>query len=182
VSANAWRAETAALARRLDAAFRRIEERLRAPEDELRRAPSPGSWSALEVAEHTALMNHHVLLLAAKIETRGRARFARGERPQPEPTRLEALEKLAERGFRWESPEHMVPAGQATAQEIAAALRNQRRRCLALLARTREGQGALHSISMSVVGTKLDLYGYLTLVALHLERHGAQIERALARD
>lgn len=179
MSATAWRAQTGRLARRLRAAFRRIEDRLGAPEAELRRSPAPGSWSALEIAEHAALMNHHVLLLLGKIAARCEARLARGERPPEELSRFDSLERLAERGFRWDSPEHMVPGGHATAREIAAGLRHQRRRCLLLLARMRKGEGALHSISMSVVGEKLDLYQYLALVALHLERHGAQIDRAL---
>ena len=76
----------------------------------------------------------------------------------------------------------MVPGGHATAREIAGSLREQRRRCLALLTRMRDGEGALHAISMSVVGAKLDLYQYLALVALHLERHGEQIDRALGSD
>ncbi|MFN0008387.1 MAG: DinB family protein [Planctomycetota bacterium] len=174
-----WRAGTRRLARRLAGGFRRIEERLGAPEEALRRSPGPGSWSAIEVAEHAALMNHHVLLLVEKIAARCEERLARGEHPPEEPSRFEVLEKLAAREFHWESPEHMVPGGHATAREIAASLREQRRRCLALLARMSDGEGALHSISMSVVGEKLDLYQYLTLVALHLERHGAQIDRAL---
>ena len=182
MSTAAWRAETRRLARRLSLAFRRIEARLRAPDAALRRAPAPGSWSALEVAEHAALMNHHVLLLVGKIAARCEARLASGERPPEEPSRLDALEMLAERGFRWESPEHMVPGGHATAREIAGSLREQRRRCLTLLTRMRDGEGALHAVSMSVVGGKLDLYQYLALVALHLERHGEQIDRALGRD
>lgn len=179
MSAPAWRAETGRLGGRLASAFRGIEERLEASEETLRRSPGPGKWSAIEVAEHAALMNHHVLLLVEKIAARCRERLARGERPPKEPSPSDLLEKLAAPSFRWESPEHMVPGGHATAREIAVSLCEQRRRCLALLARMPDGEGALHSISMSVVGQKLDLYQYLTLVALHLERHGAQIDRAL---
>jgi hypothetical protein len=171
--------DSARLARRLDAAFRRIEERLKFPKEALARTPASGAWSAIEVAEHVSLMNHHVLILLEKIAARCEARLALGERPPAEPARADRLEELAERGFRWESPEHMVPRGHATAREIAASLREQRRSCLGLLARMPDGEGSLHSISMSVVGQKLDLYQYLTLVALHLERHGAQIDRAL---
>ena len=184
MSAPAWRAETARLARRLSSAFRRIEERLGASEADLRRPGEEGGWSALETAEHAALMNHHVLLLLGKIAARCESRLSRGERPPTAPARpneIGELGRLAERAFRWESPAHMVPGGHATPREVASALRRQRQRCLALLARMPEGEGALHAISMSVVGGKLDLYGYLALVALHLERHGAQIDRALRR-
>ena len=181
MSREVWRAETGRLARRLSSAFRRVEERLESDGASLRRAPPGGGWSALEVAEHAALMNHHVLLLLDKIAARCAEKAARGERPPPDPSPLADLEKLAGREFRWESPGHMVPGGHATPREIAGTLRRQRRRCLALLARMREGEGALHAISMSVVGGKLDLYRYLALVALHLERHAAQIDRALGR-
>ena len=41
-------------------------------------------------------------------------------------------------------------------------------------------EGALHTVRMSVVGERLDLYQFLALVDLHLERHLAQLERAAA--
>ena len=158
--------------------MRRVEDGLRASGTELRRAPAAGSWSALEIAEHTALMNHHVLLLVETLAARCRARLARGERPPAEPSRLDFLERLAGREFRWQSPAHMVPGGHATSRELAATLRAQRRRALALLARMRDGEGALHRVSMSVVGRNLDLYQFLALIALHAERHASQMDRA----
>jgi hypothetical protein len=167
------------LARRLSSAFNGIEVRLRAPADVLALSPGPGSWSPIEVAEHVALANHHLILLVEKIAARAQARARRGERPPLEPSRFDLLERLASREFAWQSPPHMVPSGVATAREIAACLRGQRRRCLALLAGVRDGEGALHTISMSVVGGRLDLYQYLALVALHMERHARQMDRII---
>lgn len=180
MNASAWRRETGALARRLSRAFLEIEGRLAAGGGALARTPGRGAWSALEIAEHVALTNHHLLLLVGKIAARARAKIARGEEPPGEPSRLDHLERLAARDFAWTSPEHMLPAGQATPREIAGALREQRRRSLALLAAMRDGQGALHTISMSVVGERLDLYQYLALIALHMERHADQMDRALS--
>jgi hypothetical protein len=179
VGAKSWGEFVAGLALRLANTFAEVEAQMSAPREDLERPPGHAGWSALEAAEHVALANHHLLLLAEKIAARSRARLARGERPPEEPSRLDSLEKLASRAFAWESPEHMLPAGGATPREIAACLREQRRRCLALLARMPGGEGALHRISMSVVGARLDLYQYLGLIALHMERHARQMARAL---
>lgn len=180
MSASAWRRETGALARRLSRAFGEIQRRLRDGGDALERPPGPRAWSALEIAEHVALTNHHLLLLVRKIAARARAKIARGEEPPSEPSRLDHLEGLAARDFAWTSPEHMLPAGQATPREIAGTLLEQRRRSLALLASMRDGEGSLHAISMSVVGERLDLYQYLALIALHMERHADQMDRAIS--
>ena len=171
---KSWREEIPRLARRLARAFDGIEERLARP---LRRTGAAG-WSAAEVAEHVALANHYLLLLAEKAAAKGIARRARGTPLHPEASSWERLERIAERDFAWESPEHMRPSGSITAREAAAMLRVQRRRALRLLERTRDGSGALHTISMSVAGTRLDLYQILAFVALHMERHARQMDRA----
>jgi hypothetical protein len=46
------------------------------------------------------------------------------------------------------------------------------------------GQGSLHRIRMSVVGDddRLDLYQFLAVLALHLERHAAQARRTQERS
>ena len=40
-----------------------------------------------------------------------------------------------------------------------------------------DGQGSLHSIRMSVIDARLDMYGWLGLIAVHGERHLRQLER-----
>ena len=77
----------------------------------------------------------------------------------------------------WETPDHMRPTGSLTTPETVALLSAQRRRALGLLARARDGAGALHAISMSVAGARLDLYQLLAFVALHMERHAWQMDR-----
>ncbi len=172
-----WHVALPRLARRLDRAFKAIDERLGESELRPRRTHTPGAWTGLEVAEHVVLTNHYLLLLAGKIAARGIARARRGN-PAPEvASEWESLEAIASRDFAWTSPEHMVPSGAATARELRARLSEQRRRSLSLLLRTRRGEGALHSVSMSVVSVRLDLYQLLAFVALHMERHAAQIDR-----
>lgn len=175
-----WGAAADRTAHRLARASLAIEARLRAPSGILARRPTEsGAWSALETAEHAALVNHHLLLLVEKIAERARKKRSEGVAPPAEVSPIDDLEKLSARSFAWESPEHMLPAGLATAPEIARALAGQRRRCLALLREMRDGTGALHAISMSVVGSKLDLYQYAALIALHMERHVRQMDRAM---
>ena len=174
MTARTWREEIPRLARRLAAAFDGIEERL------AHRSQEKGGvgWSAAEVAEHVALANHFLLLLAEKAAEKGVARRAAGLLPPGEASRWEHLERIADREFAWESPSHMRPTGSVTERETIAMLRLQRRRALGILERTRDGSGALHTISMSVAGARLDLYQILAFVALHMERHARQMDRA----
>lgn len=169
-----WRDAIPRLARRLARAFDGIEERLRRPPCR----PRAAGWSAEEIAEHVARSNHYLLLLAEKAAAKGIARRARGVALPREASAFEDLERIAAREFAWESPEHMLPRGSVTARETAAVLSEQRRRALRLLARTRDGAGGLHTISMSVAGARLDLYQILAFVALHMERHARQMDRA----
>jgi hypothetical protein len=181
VSPETWREALPRLARRLDRAFAGIDERLDLAESLLGTRPARGAWSALEIAEHVVLANHYLLLLAGKIAERGIARARRGERIPEVASDWGSLDAIASREFAWTSPEHMVPSGGATARELRALLSEQRRRCASILHRTRRGEGALHDVAMSVVGSRLDLYQLLAFVALHLERHAAQMHRALGR-
>ena len=170
---ESWPDACARLASRLARAFEGIDRRLR------RRPPAARGegWSAEEIAEHVVLANHFLLLLAGKIAAKGVARRDRGIPLPREASGFEHLERLAARDFAWETPEHMRPTRSVTASETAAILSEQRRRALRLLARTRDGAGALHSISMSVAGARLDLYQLLAFVALHMERHARQMDR-----
>lgn len=143
--------------------------------------PAPDAWSVGEIVEHVVRMQRYVLLLVEKIGRRALRRLEAGERP---PATLEAtteLEILADADRAWTSPEHMRPTEGPARDQLALELAEQRRRCLEWLARLPAGEGALHSIRMSVVNRRLDLYGYLRLIDVHLARHLAQLERTLAR-
>lgn len=171
-----WEDALAALRARLRAAFAALDRALEDDEAALRRRPRDGAWSPLEVAEHVALVDHFLLLLAAKIADRGRARAARGLAPPEEPSSLAALERIASRDFRWPAPEHMLPRGGTTAAELRARIAGDLARCEALLDSAPRGEGALHAITMSVVGERLDLYQFLAVIALHAERHARQAQ------
>lgn len=140
--------------------------------------PAPDSWSPSEVVEHVALMQRYVLLLARKIAARGMKRASQGAALPDVPSEVSMLQELAQKHFRWPHPAHMTPTGGRPRSELARELREQCAGFLALLAAASHGEGALHSVRMSVVGERLDLYQFVALVDLHLERHLAQLERA----
>ena len=173
-AAPRWEEAVAALRARLRAAFAALDRALEGDPAALGRRPREDAWSPLEVAEHVGLVDRFLLLLAAKIADRGLARAARGLAPPERPSSLAALERIAARDFRWPAPEHMLPRGGATAAELRARLAGDLARCEALLDRAPRGEGALHAITMSVVGGRLDLYQFLAVIALHAERHARQ--------
>lgn len=181
-----WSARRAELEARLGRAFEALGRWCAADERLLACRPAPDAWSAGEVLEHVALANRYLLLLADKLARRALRRAAAGARP-PDAPRDEALlaelEQLARRERRWPHPAHMAPTGEARVRELTEAFAAQRARCLALLAAAPAGEGALHAVRMSALADgsrKLDLYGWLTLVALHAERHLAQLARCRA--
>jgi hypothetical protein len=141
--------------------------------------PAEKSWSASEIAEHVALANRYLLILADKIAVAARRRFERGETIPQGPLGLERLQSIARSDFRWPHPAHMAPTGAVPRADIEAELARQRAQCLALLDGMPAGEGRLHQIRMSVLGEgeRLDLYGYLAFLGLHVARHAQQIER-----
>jgi len=144
-------------------------------EEDVRRAD--GGWSVSEICEHLTLVHHYLLILVEKIRTRSLKRLAAGERPRAEPSRLEQLEGLASRERAWSSPEHMLPGGERTRDEIRTRLEADRTRCLALLRELPDGEGSLHTIRFSPADARLDLYQFLGVIDLHLRRHLAQMRR-----
>ncbi len=174
-----WPRAIAQLRARIQRAFDALAPWLDAQPELLDFHPRPDSWSVGEVCEHVTLTNRYLLILARKIGIKSGRRLAAG-RPWPDgPPRFEHLERLGARTFRWERPEHMAPTGRAPMAALCEELDAQRAECLALLARMPGGEGTLHRIRMSAVegDDRLDLYQYLAVVALHLERHVAQMER-----
>ena len=185
---SAWRAFVDDLARRLRACFAELGERLNAPGERLAHRAHAHSWSNLEIAEHVVLVNRYLLILADKIARKARRRSSNGDAPSGAPSRLDALEKLASSEFEWPAPAHMRPTGTATIVEISERLREQLAHCVDLLAAMPNGEGSLHRIRMSVVvggDDRLDLYQFLAVVALHMERHARAMRRneeAFARE
>jgi hypothetical protein len=73
----------------------------------------------------------------------------------------------------------MLPTGRVTLEEVRATLSEQRRRALAVLDMRPDAAVHLHTIRMTVLGpdARLDAHEFLTFIALHVERHAAQVHR-----
>ena len=73
----------------------------------------------------------------------------------------------------------MQPQGVLATQRIQEGLQGDLESCRRELQALPPGAGTLHRIKMSVVGPEamLDLYQYLEVIALHGERHLAQLKR-----
>lgn len=139
--------------------------------------PTPEAWSVREILEHVTLTNHYLLILVDKLAAKCRKRLAAGQAPPSAPSPTADLERIAARAFRWPHPEHMTPTAELDRAELDRRLRADRDRCLALLGEFPDGGGALHTIRMSVVDARLDLYQFLAVIDLHARRHARQMER-----
>jgi hypothetical protein len=174
---SAVEADVKELARALEQEFAALAPWLALEDPLWSKRPRSEAWSPREVLEHVVLMQRYVLLLVDKL---GQRSLRRSAAAATLPERLDPaaeLEALARVERRWEHPAHMTPSGTLGREALAAELDEQRRRCRQWLERLPRGEGALHSIRMSVVARKLDLYGWLRLVQQHLARHRAQLER-----
>lgn len=129
-------------------------------------SPSEGAWSVLQVAEHVASAEQLMLKM-----------FQAGT-PNPELPDLEKdrmiLTKMLDRTERFPAPERVVPTGrykalshavsefrrtrEQTIAEVRAIDQDFRKRC------------ARHPLGV------FDGYQYLTIMALHAERHALQID------
>ena len=139
--------------------------------------PAPDAWSVREILEHVTLTDHFLLILVEKLAARCRKRLARGDEVPAEPSDVTHLERIARREFTWQHPEHMTPTGELEPASLDRQLCADRDRCLALLDEFPDGGGALHTIRMSVVDARLDLYQFLAVIDLHARRHVRQLER-----
>jgi len=143
--------------------------------------PAPDAWSIREVLEHVTLTDRYLLILVDKIAARCRKRRGSDASPGAPTASASDLQRIAGREFAWTHPEHMTPTGRVERAELASRLDGDRARCLGLLDEFADGAGALHSIRMSVVDARLDLYGFLQVIDLHARRHVRQMERNRAR-
>ena len=179
-----WPAAVEDLSGRLSSSFAQALRWVEVDDDVWRARERPGerppSWSVGEVLEHLVLTHHHLLILCDKLAHKSANRLAEGAAPEPGPPSFEALERLAAASVDWPAPEHMLPTGRATRGEVRAGLERDRARCLALLRAHPAGEGSLHTIRFSPADARLDLYGFLGVIELHLRRHLAQLERARA--
>lgn len=175
------KARSAEVRRRLEVAFAQLDSALiSAGARVAQRAPAISPWSPLDVAEHVMLTNHFLLKLAEKCARKSARKLMRGDAaPTKGRIGVDRLESIASREFRWDAPEHMLPRGSVTLEAVRATLAAQLRQSLSLLDLVAAGEGSLHTIRMTVLGpdARLDVYEFLMFIALHAERHTAQVRR-----
>ena len=174
-----WEATIQDLSLRLQRAFGAARTWLDVPDRLFDHRPPDGGWSVREICEHLTLADRYLLILAGKIRDKSRRRALAGQSVTKSPPRFEHLETLARRELAWTHPAHMTPAGRLDRAELDRRLGADLEACLALLREMPAGEGSLHRIRMSVVpgDDRLDLYQYLTVIALHVERHLEQLRR-----
>lgn len=146
---------------------------------------SSGGWSVMQILEHVTLTNHYLLLLirrgAEKALKRAETTELNDEMLKHYELTTPTMEEIGiPSTFQWTNPDHMTPTGKPTLQEIRAKLRYQLGECLDQLDLLRNGEGILHTTTMSVNNLgKLDVYQYLYFLALHVKRHVLQIQKLL---
>jgi DinB family protein len=79
--------------------------------------------------------------------------------------------------FSWVRPEHMVPEGKMSPNEIRQKLMAQRDECLSILNKLPNGTGTLFTANMSVAKIgRMDLYQWIYFLAQHARRHLSQLD------
>jgi hypothetical protein len=170
------------LARELEEAFARLDQRFELPPDILQwRREYTGAWSVAEHLEHVCLANHFLMLTITKGCAKARRRAA--EEPVPEgESDLSPLAPIALPGaFPWEVPAHMLPTGRRNPAATRAELKNQRERTLELLAGMPNGEGRLCRIRMSVHSLgEIDMYQWLYFLVQHARYHLALVDEGIS--
>jgi len=178
------RSRAAEVRRRMESAFANLDSALFSAGGRVNeRASAISPWSPLDVAEHVTLTNHFLLKLAEKGARKSARKLIRGDAaPMKGRIGVDQLESVASHDFRWEAPEHMLPRGAVTLEAVRATLATQCRQSLSLIDMLPAGEGTLHTIRMTVLGpdARLDVYELLVFIALHAERHTAQVRRILS--
>ncbi len=161
----------------LTSVFDEIDGWFEKPTDSRSFRPQSGGWSVDEVVEHITLTNHYLLLVIRKSTRKALARAVpQGPMTEAE-SDLKRLEPIGERGaFHWPRPDHMVPSGDVSSEEVRSLMRDQVRECFDVLDSLGGGEGSLHRVRMSVNNAgHLDVYQWLQFLALHARRHLAQM-------
>jgi hypothetical protein len=143
--------------------------------------PEVSAWSVLDVAEHVSLTNRSLLVLAEKCARKSAAKLARGAAAEDERSEIGRLERIAGRDFHWDAPAHMVPTGKVALDAVRATLAEQKHAALSLLDALPRGSRRLHTIRMAFVepDMRLDALELVAFMALHIERHTAQVQRIM---
>lgn len=143
----------------------------RLSEADRQRRPGEGRWSAAEILEHLASVEHAV---AKMIATRGREPVPPGQAP-PVPMAAERMAQIRVRDKRIDVPDALRPKGTMTAADAVAALAVSREALLDA-ARAADPVALEHRTYLHAVIGRLTLCDWLAFVAHHEARHAAQID------
>ena len=163
----------------LDSAFGALDRCFDLGADALAYRPRDGGWSIAAILEHVTLTDHFLLLVIRKGRDKALKRAAAGTAIQGNVRDLDALAPIGHPdAFPWLRPDHMVPTGGLSSDDIRARLQAQHQEALAILRSLPRGEGSLHLVRMSVQDLgKLDLYQWLAFLALHARRHHIEAQR-----
>lgn len=139
------------------------------------------NWSINEILEHISLTNRFLLILIEKgtkkaLNKAKMQSFDKRLVSLKDEFNLEKLEEIATNSFVWEHPEHMQPKGDLF--NVPIQLAEQFAKCREFLAQMPNGEGFLHTTTMTVNGLgKIDVYSYIYFLAKHAKRHIKQMQK-----
>jgi hypothetical protein len=144
--------------------------------------PANGGWSSMQVLEHIMLTSHFLLIIIDKgvVKAKRRALTMPVREDWDNYTFVSgALNDVAiHKSFAWDRPIHMEPTGDMSLGEVRDRILKQFSLCEGYLELLRNGEGTLHSTTMTVNGIgRLDVYQYIYFLILHAKRHLTQLER-----
>ncbi len=144
--------------------------------------PQNDGWTIFEILEHIYLTNHFLLKLIEK----GYQKALKNINNLDLESELKNYDFMNEnlkgigkhKSFIWNRPEHMIPTGVMSLNEISENLNFQKNQCLNYLDEMPNGEGVLYKITMTVnqLG-KIDVYQYIYFLAMHITRHSIQMEK-----
>jgi hypothetical protein len=140
--------------------------------------PASDTWSVNEILEHITLTNHFLMITLRQ----SRDKVLRRAQTQLIPcgeSDLDKLERIADPdAFGWIRPEHMEPTRQKLSHEVRVLMGQQHDECLKILGDIVHGEGALHTVRMSVQDLgRLDMYQWLYFLVQHAKRHVVEMRR-----
>jgi hypothetical protein len=167
----------------LNVTFDELDSLFDKPEMRRNYRPKDAGWTIDELLEHVTLTSHFLLIVIRNGHRKCLKRAANQALLEGE-SDLEIMAPIGHPdAFPWLRPEHMEPTRAKPGSEVRLLMRRQQAECLEILVGLNNGEGALHKVRMSVQNLgKLDMYQWLYFLALHAQRHLAQIERVWAEQ
>lgn len=144
--------------------------------------PAVGEWSIDEILEHITLTSHFLMITLR--QSLGKVLRRAQEQPLPDgESDLDRIIRISDPdAFDWTRPEHMEPTRSKSSEAVRTLMREQGQECLQILSQISHGEGALHTVSMSVQNLgRLDMYEWLYFLVQHAKRHIVEIERIQLR-